>query len=305
MFSLAALASFVAASAGAEDEAGCERRPLFAKRQFSNPDLHEALGAGTRATAEETLLNTVRAATNTSGAMILVDVGANRGDFAQLLLERWPSAELHVFEVLTPHVARLRARFANAPQVHVHHNAVSDVNSGTADIRGLPEWAADRSAIDGSVTGASLFTRSRRRRSYTAVVETVPLTTLDATLMPLLTGGGGRGGVPFLKVDAEGADPQVLLGARRLLEAGVVEVVYFENNVLQRQGGHSLYRTVRYLHGLGYVTYYVGRQAQLLPLTRLCHSHAVFADKGASNVVAARSGSAVLRALTSRLRVWS
>tara|TARA_B110001452_G_scaffold165959_1_gene138503 strand:- start:251 stop:1162 length:912 start_codon:yes stop_codon:yes gene_type:complete len=299
------LASFVAAAnAEVEDEAGCERRPLFAKRQFSNPDLHEALGAGTRATAEETLLDTVRAATNASGA-ILVDVGANRGDFAQLLLERWPSAELHVFEVLTPHVARLRARFASAPQVHVHHNAVSDVNSGTADIRGLPEWAADRSAIDGSVTGASLFTRSRRRRSYIAIVETVPLTTLDATLLPLLTGGGGgRSGVPFLKVDAEGADPQVLLGARRLLEAGVVEAVYFENNVLQRQGGHSLYRTVRYLHGLGYVAYYVGRQAQLLPLTRLCHSHAVFADKGTGNVVAARRGSAVHRALTSRLRVW-
>ena len=66
----------------------------------------------------------VTAATNASTASVLVDVGANRGDFAQLMLERWPAAELHLFEVLTPHVARLRARFASGPRVHVHHHAL-------------------------------------------------------------------------------------------------------------------------------------------------------------------------------------
>jgi FkbM family methyltransferase len=135
-----------------------------------------------------------------------VDVGAHGGDVLADLLRIAPRGRHVAFEPLPDLAAQLQARL---PQVDVRAVALSDAN-GTADFAHVvdrPGWSGfkERPTPDGAA----------------ARVETiaVPTQRLDDAL--------GPGYVPALvKVDVEGAELQVLQGARETLAAHRPLVVF-------------------------------------------------------------------------------
>lgn len=123
-----------------------------------------------------------------------VDIGAHRGALLQEMVARAPQGQHWAFEPLPEHAAYLRRAF---PQVQVFPLALSNVR-GTATFDHVPSRPT-RSSLR-AVPGAG-----------TVQQITVETDLLDNVLPPTAP-------VQFIKIDVEGAEYQVLQGARRSLQ---------------------------------------------------------------------------------------
>jgi hypothetical protein len=180
-------------------------------------------------------------------------------------------------------------------------------------ILGSTEWKNDNARY----TGASLLSRGS---DYSSVLEEVPTITLKHFAKTEL---GDSATIAFLKIDTEGNDYKVLVGAQELLEAKTVDVIFFENNAMQSDIGASLYKTVLYLKSVGcesqychtyeesfshnhlftnvlrsrrYNAYLFGSKL-LLKLTDLCGESHVFQSTATTNVVALSANSGVEKSI--------
>ncbi len=149
---------------------------------------------------EPTLLDLLRH----QGIDLVLDVGANEGQFAVGLRDAGYAGEIVSFEPIPSVYDRLAANGASDPLWSARCQALGDV-CGTASIL---------------VTAQSVFSsikpQSQALRDWhsdTAVVrsETIEIATLDQIFTPFM---GRR---IFLKVDTQGYEQQVLLGARSSL----------------------------------------------------------------------------------------
>ena len=237
-----------------------------------------------------------------SRALMMVDVGANVGDFTSMILAAFgpprgepspssssPAVHLHAFELVPSNVELLRKRFrADSPsaaaaaqsRVTVHHAAVTDNAGGTVEIKGRRAW---KTHLDPRVVKGTSLIGGRRPQGgepLDTTLGTAPTVTLDGILGYRL---GDAGGPPvailLLKVDAEGADGRVLRGARRLLDSGRVAVVYFESNPMQSALNDSLRKNVEYLsaRAAGGCTSYLFGKRHVLPLPHACAGSALLA----------------------------
>jgi FkbM family methyltransferase len=148
---------------------------------------------------------------------VVVDVGANIGYLTSLAAARAGAKgnviayEPHprVFELLRSNVERWRAHVGSA-HVEIHQSAVSD-HAGTASLASGP-----------------LFHQNM------GLATLQPATTADTELLPVaatrLDEALGDRPVGLIKVDVEGHEPEVLRGARPLLEAGLVRDLVFEDH---------------------------------------------------------------------------
>jgi len=158
----------------------------------------------------------LRAAKNVLAAAVgrdavVVDVGANRGDYTALLIEDGDQTfDVHCFEPSAKAFSDLAQRFAGRPLVHVHNVGLSD-REGSGVLR---------AAALGS-TCASLYERAVFR---TSEAEEVRLRRLDEVCDEL-----GITSVDLLKVDAEGHDIAVLRGAGAMLDDGRIHAIQFEH----------------------------------------------------------------------------
>lgn len=143
---------------------------------------------------------------------VLLDVGANRGDWSLRALEiaelAGKKVRLFSFEPCAATREILMARLPVSPHVEIFPFALSNTE-GEADFfsSGAGAGTNSMSAVSGPVT------------------ERVQLTTLDAFLDQQ-----GIERVSLVKVDTEGFDLAVLEGAAKSLVSGRIEVVQFEYN---------------------------------------------------------------------------
>jgi FkbM family methyltransferase len=147
-------------------------------------------------------------------ASVVVDVGANVGDWSAVALER------------------LERRFGQDDRVAVIRRALSD------DPGELRFWEEPSGGTMSSVVAGY--------SSVDSMVRTVPVTTLDAELSAL-----GVDRVDVLKVDTEGFDLRVLRGARGLLSGGKIDVVQFEYSDAWQDAGCTLREAYALLEGAG------------------------------------------------------
>ena len=122
---------------------------------------------------------------------------------------------LHAFEPASATVATLRKNLATelpALPVVINQCALSNDASGTRKLHVVHENAGVNSLLAGDFTPS-------------AYTETVSVTTLDD-----YSTTAGITKVLLLKIDTEGNDHNVLLGARGLLTHGAIEVIQFEYN---------------------------------------------------------------------------
>lgn len=164
---------------------------------------------------------------------VVFDVGANRGDWAALVLELHPLATIHCFEPAPATARQLAQRFEKNRSVTVHAAALSD-HIGTAALFDGPDDSQNSLVPRGMQADA--------HRSTPVVVLTG-----DQTLSQL-----GLDRVDLLKIDTEGHDLTVLRGFEKSLQLGRIPIIQFEYNGLSIYSRTLLLDFYEYLGPLGY-----------------------------------------------------
>jgi FkbM family methyltransferase len=161
---------------------------------------------------------------------VFLDVGANHGDWTREVLKRSPSATVHCFELAPPTFAVLQRGLASNPRIVLNNFGLADRNEnvrihfapGDDGLTSLLTTQGDSSTI---VIDAEL----RRGDDYLAAA--------------------GLFAVDFLKVDVEGAEPQVFDGLKDALASKIFRVVQFEYGHAQ----FALREFYRLFEACGYV----------------------------------------------------
>lgn len=147
---------------------------------------------------------------------VVFDVGANVGQWStHLLQQNTAGLNLHVFEPAARCVERLRQRLPVRPAVTItiNQHAISS-KDGEATLFKPHELAGSSSLHQGSLTDGGDVLR-----------ESVRIGTLDT-----YASERGIAHIDLLKIDTEGHDYLVLLGAIGLLQRGEIGMVQFEYN---------------------------------------------------------------------------
>lgn len=143
---------------------------------------------------------------------VLLDIGANKGDWTEQVLacakSRKLSVRVHAFEPSSETRQMLSTRFSENPTVEIHSTAMSE-KAGTATLY-----------VNHAGSGTnSLHPVSGKQE------ESIAVTTLDDFLAD-----HNIEHVAFAKIDVEGFDGLVIKGAGATLARGAVDLVQFEYN---------------------------------------------------------------------------
>lgn len=167
---------------------------------------------------------------------VVVDVGANVGDWSAAALQSWPGLErLVCFEPVGWAARELESRLGGDSRLTLVRRALTD-HAGALALWEEPVGGTMSSAVAG-VSGSQ------------AVCVTVEAAILDEELERL-----GLERIDVLKVDAEGMDLHVLRGAARTLEEQRVDVVQFEYGAAWQHAGSTLHAAYDLLGSAGYRT---------------------------------------------------
>lgn len=156
----------------------------------------------------------------------VVDAGAYHGEYTDFARQAFPDAEVYAFEPY-PYSARMFAeRHGKDARVHLTSAALGDF-SGTAilHVSRLPTWNSLLPTSDGSSIDDPKWVETVQK------IE-VPVQTLD-----LFAAERKCERIHLLKMDVQGAESKVLLGAVDLLGRGAIDVIYSEVVFHQVYGG--------------------------------------------------------------------
>jgi FkbM family methyltransferase len=167
---------------------------------------------------------------------VVVDIGANEGEFTASVLALLPETEVHCFEPHPVTNARLTARFGDYERVHVNAMGVGD----SAGVLALHDYQGSTGTAHAS------FLPQTFTDVYAAESETVdvPVTTVDDYLERHEIRRAD-----LMKVDVEGFERSVLLGMQGALAAGRVDRVQFEFNAHNALTGLTLHEIGQLLPG--------------------------------------------------------
>lgn len=164
---------------------------------------------------------------------IVLDVGANIGDWTAEVLASSPGCRIVLFDASSEAVERLVVRFAGLDRVQVVHKGVSD-RPGRLTFHEEP-GAGKTSSFVAAFSQPGAATRE------------VDVTTIDEALE-----ARSITHVDLLKVDVEGLDMHVLRGAERVLSRRGVDAIQFEYNAPWANTGATLGEAVSKLTQWGY-----------------------------------------------------
>jgi FkbM family methyltransferase len=143
--------------------------------------------------------------------LVVVDVGANAGSWAEEALKAFPRARVHALEPSATAFAELTSRFAATDRISLHHLALGQ-EDGSATLY-----------ADAPASGLASLTRRRLDHLGIAmdVRETVAVQTLASWATTV-----GLDAIHVLKLDVEGHELEILMRAGSLLDS--LEVIQFE-----------------------------------------------------------------------------
>lgn len=155
-------------------------------------------------------LEFVRRTARFSQPFTLFDVGANDGAYLHFALQvLGKHVKAYAFEPQSASFEYLEKRFANDPRVELMRLAVGKA-AGSADLFFGKEGETTASLNFNSTQGQSLS-------------ETVRLTTVDE-----VCSASGIEHIDLLKIDTEGYEMEVLIGASAMIETGRISSIQFE-----------------------------------------------------------------------------
>jgi FkbM family methyltransferase len=172
-------------------------------------------------------------------ADLVIDVGANRGQFSLIARHAIPGAPIEAFEPLPAEGAVYRAVMAGERGVNLNDCALGEVE-GVARLH-VSRRADSSSLLPIGALQAKLFPNTEE-----VGVHEVKVLTLDS-----LRGRFGKASRMLLKLDVQGFELSVLRGATRTLEQ--CRHVYAECSEVPLYDGQALFPEVeRHLSGLGF-----------------------------------------------------
>ncbi|WP_197428732.1 FkbM family methyltransferase [Phnomibacter ginsenosidimutans] len=143
---------------------------------------------------------------------VVFDVGANRGDYSQLVLNFMPNCKLYAFEPIPELNTQLKQRFELAANMQIHPLLVSNQVGQQAFFQ-----RHDQNAL------SSVYNRYHNNEPTKQSVITVNTIIIDA-----FCSANKIREIHFLKIDAEGHDLFVLQGAKEMLAAKKIHHIQFE-----------------------------------------------------------------------------
>ena len=167
---------------------------------------------------------------------VVLDVGANVGDWTLLARRHFPKAAIHSFEISPPTFATLSERCGGLANVTLHNFGVSDV-AETISIRHYPDVPA--------LTTSSNYPHPFEYREIPAETDTGDAFASRSALAH----------IDLLKIDVEGMEDRILRGFESMLSRRAIDLVQFEygrvnilNHFLLRDF-HAFFRERGYIVG--------------------------------------------------------
>jgi len=201
---------------------------------------------------------------------VLFDVGANKGDFANLLYTVFPAASIHAFE---PIAASYLALKANCRQSNLKLNNIGlGIDSGKIAMYHYNDGFTNQHA---SIFPEVLTALHKQEK---IVQEEITLDTVDNYCQE-----NGISKIDFLKIDTEGNELNVLKGAQKMIASGAVNIIQFEfneMNIVSRIFLKDFYDLLD-----GYTFYRLNTQG-LIPLGNYSSIHEIFHFQ---NIIAIKS----------------
>ena len=221
MLGLKAAGMRLGGSEAAAKARGVVRKAYKASRLAMVPEWRAALRQGIAATIEHDRLPLRR------DFGTVIDVGANRGQFALYSRVRFPEAEVYSLEPLAGPRAKMQALFEGDTRVHVIGKAAGEARGGAS---------LNVSKQDDSSSLLAMTEMQLKRYPDTAMAgtEAVEIDTLDA-----MFGEMELAGPVLLKLDVQGYELQALRGGRELLDR--VDAVLTEASFVAFYEGQALF----------------------------------------------------------------
>jgi FkbM family methyltransferase len=173
--------------------------------------------------------------------LFVLDIGANRGQWAKEVLGRRSDATIFCFEIIPTIAAALRAALANYRNARVYDYGLSS-SSREVDV----VW-------NHTFETASSIAPCMKDRFFTeAKVSTV---TCNVKPGDTIIEGLGTDRIDLLKIDVEGHEIEVLRGFERTLQSTELrpQVIQFEYGTTWLPSRHNLREAYRILEPAGYI----------------------------------------------------
>ena len=170
---------------------------------------------------------------------LLIDVGANRGQFSLMSSFLHPDVPIHAFEPLESEAGTFRKIFAGKPHIELQNLALGE------------REAQMTMHVSGRADSSSLLPIGKlQRQLYPATLE-VGIQSVKVVPLDSLSGGWAPVRRWLLKLDVQGFELDVLLGAKATLQR--CTHVYAECSHVTLYEGQKLYPEVeRFLHEHGF-----------------------------------------------------
>ncbi|MFK7843620.1 MAG: FkbM family methyltransferase [Sphingorhabdus sp.] len=166
----------------------------------------------------------------------IIDVGANKGQFSAMAAKLWPKAQLIAFEPIPDQADKFESHLGTRATVH------------------RCALAAEQSAMDLHIASradsSSLLPLDDRQKTMFDMEE-VGLLTVPVRRLDEIVTAENIPGRALLKIDVQGFEYEVLLGAKGLV--GVIEWIFVEASFMELYTGQRLFPEIeQLLNGYGY-----------------------------------------------------
>ncbi|MEW6366246.1 MAG: FkbM family methyltransferase [Acidobacteriota bacterium] len=197
----------------------------------------------------------------------VLDVGANRGQFARWCAALFPHAVIHAFEPLSGCQAALQAAAASEPRIRVHPTALGD-HAGRAEMF--------ENDYDPSSSFLPMLDRHREISPKTAHARRIEVQV--ATLDEIAQQSSFEPPI-FMKLDVQGFELAVLRGAQRTLaDTTVVMMEILVEPLYEGQAGFS--EIVGFMDASGFRFLEFVEERRHPPCMTLSYADAAFLRKG-------------------------
>lgn len=204
---------------------------------------------------------------------VVVDVGANRGDFSLKCRTHWPKARILAIEPHPSTFTTLSLR-CSKQAIDTWEGALSSAE-GVMEL--LDHGEGEQSQMNSLASDVAV---AETRFSEMAGCEATARIPVKVSTLDTVAGNFGIHRIDMLKIDVEGAEISVLEGAKQLLSHSRIRLVAVEWSArkVNGRGTNTLERIMACLHSYGYYLaassidwassepFYVNNNAVFLPM---------------------------------------
>ena len=141
-----------------------------------------------------------------------LDIGGNIGDYTAELCTRWPNITIHIFEPSPTNLPKLRIRYSDQKNIHIHPFAVSDFEGSATLFADQP--------------GSGMGSLSHRDVGHLQVSTFDNEEDVKVISMEKYWENLGGGVIDIVKLDIEGHELSALKGMGKLVEK--IKIFQFE-----------------------------------------------------------------------------